>query len=191
VRHRSVFLPATPIDDLEVAALMSRYLRAGGGASAGLSVTESRYLATTLMIVADNGLQHGRSSCGIVICGAVEPQTSTAQLVAIDLGTSISGSVDPGAALRRCVDSARRPFGGLQHLVDLANRANLDVSVRIASGTARSRWDSADRLWRHDIAAFAPGFTVGISISSDHRAAPRPVAPTNTASTPPTTKRDR
>lgn len=177
VRDPDVFLPAHRVVDMAAAELLSRYVRVAG-ASAGLSGTESGYLATALPALVDNGLRHAPASpCGVVVCGAVERESRDAQLVAVDLGDSLSGAEDPVAALRECLDRSRDEFGGLSNLTKLATRRDLDISLLISSGTGRSRW--RDR-WRHDEAGFAPGWCARISVhgrrrrSQRRRPAPKP-----------------
>jgi len=177
VRDRRVFLPAQRVDDMETADLLARYVH-GAGASAGLSAKESGFLATALPALVENGLRYAMNSpCGVVVCGAVERESGDGQLVAVDLGDSISGAQDASVALRRCLERSRQNFGGLEHVRGLAAQRDLDVSILLASGIARARWRRGGS-WRYNEVAFAPGFCAGISVHpSKRRREPRSVAP--------------
>jgi hypothetical protein len=176
VRDGRVFLPAQQVDDMETADLLARYVKVSG-ASAGLSVGEAGYLATALPALVENGLRYAPNSrCGVVVCGAVERETGDGQLVVMDLGDSVSGARDPSQVLKGCLEQSRRRFGGLTHIQRLAARRDLDASILLASGTARSRWRG--QRWRHSPSAFVPGFCGGISTHPrGPRRGPRPVAP--------------
>lgn len=175
IRDARVFLPAQVVDDMASAELLSRYLRMAGP-SAGLSAQEAGYLATAMPALVDNGLRHaGASPCGVVVCGAVERESGDGQLVALDLGDTVSGAEDPFSALSGCLAASRRTFGGLTNISRLAVQAQLDVSLTISSGTARSTWR---RRWRHEHAQFAPGWCAAISVHpTQPRQAPRCVGP--------------
>jgi len=177
VRDRRVFLPAQRVDDMETADLLARYVH-GVGSSAGLSAKEAGFLATALPALVENGLRYAMNSpCGVVVCGAVERESGDGQLVAVDLGDSISGAKDASAALRGCLELSRQNFGGLEHVRGLAVQRDLDVSILLASGTARGRWRRGGS-WRYNEVAFAPGFCAGISVHPGKlRRSPRSVAP--------------
>ncbi len=175
LRDPRVFLPAERVADMDHANLLARYIRVAG-LSAGLNNDEAGYLATAVPAMVDNSLKYApKSPCGVVVCGAIEGDTGDGQLVAIDLGDSVSAGSDAQAAIRACLEQSRREFGGLSHLQSLATARGLDVSISIASGTGRSRWR---QRWRHTQAAFAPGWCIGISVHPPtKRPRPRVVAP--------------
>ena len=88
------------------------------------------------------------------------------QLVAADLGGTVSGSPDAPAAVRAAVRQSRKRFGGLHATLLLARQRNLDITMTIASGTGRARWRGR---WHYYDAQFMPGWCVGLSVHSQRR----------------------
>jgi hypothetical protein len=159
VRARHVFLPAHRVDDLDYAAVLTRFLRPAGSA-AGLNPRETGQLATALPALVDNALRYAPTSpCGVIACGAVERESGDAQLVAVDLGAAVSGS--PPNTIRDCVTHSQKTFGGLHNVLRRAEKVGLDVTLTIASGTGRARWRGR---WQYREAQFVPGWSVGLSV---------------------------
>jgi hypothetical protein len=163
LRDRLVFLPAqnvSEVDEAQLVAVLVKLLAPG----AGLSSKASGYLAHAVPPMTENSLTHAAdSTCGAIICGAVEPDSGDAQLVTTDLGSAISQSSDPVSTLREAIGRSTQDFGELSAIGQLAEQSGLDVTIRIASGTAHARWRSAHG-WESGSGVFRPGFTVGIIV---------------------------
>ena len=167
VRDPRVLMPAVRIGSIEEADVFALFLRAGAQAGrlgdARLSRTEAGFLAAALPALAENAIVHApQSSCGTVICSALEDDSREVQLVVTDLGTAVSKSTDPLEGLRDAwARSREEPEGGLFFTVELARKLGLDISLQLITGRAAGRWRGR---WQSDTADFTPGWTAGITI---------------------------
>jgi len=167
VRDPRILLPATRVDSNEQANALARFLGASSQRSqlgdARLSPKEAATLAEALPVLAENALRHADgSTCGAVICAALESDNREAQLVVLDLGEQVSGAENPLEEIRAAWARSRERLGGLFYATELAERRGLDVSLQVKSGDAAARW--RDRFHSEPTAEFSPGWTTGVII---------------------------
>lgn len=163
VRNPEIVVPAMRIDEADTAALLGHTItRVHAGLDVGISA--ARAAAEALVALVENGREHaGDSPLGTVVACALERQTNELQLVALDLGSAMAAASDPPARLRDALAVSRHQLGGLASLILLAERRGLDATLRLASGPARARWRTNDRV-RYDTGPVVPGFVVGFSV---------------------------
>ena len=165
VRDPRVLLPAVRVRSVYQADTLALFLRASSQRAdlgdARLEPRQAGLFANALPDLVDNGLRHAPdSSCGVIVCAALESDSREAQLVVTDLGPAISGKAAL-KALREAWGRSRAELGSLHFLTERASRLGLDVSVQIRTGNAQGRWR---RRWHSDDADFTPGWTVGVTI---------------------------
>jgi hypothetical protein len=167
VRDPRVLVPAVRIRSIDEADNFALFLRfrsqAGHLGDARLSPAEAGFLAVALPTLAENSLVHApNSSCGTVVCSALEADTKEVQLVVTDLGTTVSRSPDSLARLREAWSRSREHRGGLFYAVELARQRNLDISLQILTGDAAGRWRHG--RWNSDESDAVRGWTAAITI---------------------------
>jgi hypothetical protein len=166
VREPRVLVPAMRVASMEEADLLALFLRATSQRSqlgdVRLEPKEARLLFYALSMLVENSLDYApRSSCGTVVCSALESDTREVQLVVADLGTAVCKSADPLEALRDAWARSRATLGGLYYTVELGHRLGLDFSLQIRTGNAVARW--RDR-WHSEKAEFTPGWVASVTI---------------------------
>jgi anti-sigma regulatory factor (Ser/Thr protein kinase) len=161
-----VLVPAVRLSTVAEADVMARFLRTrsqqSGLGTARLAPREAGLLATALPDLVDNALRHARdSSCGVIVCAALESDSREVQLVVTDLGTAVSRSSRSLHLLRDAWARSRTELGSLHYLTERASKFGIDASVQIRTGDAQGRWR---RRWHSDNADFTPGWTVCVTI---------------------------
>src|SRR5207244_3914652 len=142
VRDPRVLAPAVRLGSVDEANTFALFLRTASQANrlgtARLSPKEAGFLAAALPALAENAIVHADdSSCGTIICSALEADNREAQLVVMDLGTGVSESRHPVKALRDAWARSRDELGGLGGLfytTELARKLDLDISLQIKTG---------------------------------------------------------
>jgi len=127
-----------------------------------LTGKEAATLAEALPALVENGLKHASgSSCGVVVCAAIEADNREAQLVVLDLDLRVATATDPLAQLRDAWARSRENLGGLYYITESATKRNLDISLQLKTGSAAARWRGR---FNSDAADFTPGWATGITI---------------------------
>ncbi len=166
VRDPRLLVPAVRIRSMDEADAFAVFLgstsQAGHLDDARLSPEEAGFLAAALPMLAENSLAYApNSSCGTIVCAALDADTREVQLVITDLGTAVSRSPESLTRLREAWTRSREARGGLHYTAELARRRQLDVSLQIFTGDATARWRG--RL-HSDHAERVPGWTTAITI---------------------------
>lgn len=168
---RDAVLPAQRIEE---AGLMnrtaSRMARSIGGERYGDRAAVM--IATAFSVLADNALHHGSSSpIGAVYAVGYDREAHALQLVVTDLGPGLTGAAEPRDAMNRIVKHSRGAprrrgsFHGLAGLAADADRKEIDLELRIASGAARLSWRRGDAdIWE---SGSVPGFTAAAIVRLD------------------------
>jgi hypothetical protein len=162
-RDPEIVVPAFRIDDPEQAALLGQTI-ARAHTRLGVDLAAARAAAEAIVVFVDNARLHAADSrIGVSVACTLEPDSRELQVVALDLGQGVSADPEPVERLREIVARSRRDLGGLASLILLAERRRLDVTLRLASGAARARWTTGERL-RYEEASPVPGFVASLTV---------------------------
>jgi hypothetical protein len=162
-RDPDIVLPAFRIENPEQPRLLGHTI-VRAHTRIGVDIQAARAAAEAIAVFADNARMHAPdSSVGVLVACAREPDSRELQLVALDLGQSISGDSEPLQRLRELVAKSRREIGGLASLVERAEGRRLDATLHLASGTGRARWATGERL-RYEEGPPVPGFVAGFTL---------------------------
>jgi len=166
VRDPRVLIPAMRVASMEEADALALFLKATSQRSdlgtARLAPSQAGLLATALPDLVHNGLKHGSaSSCGVIVCAALEADNLETQLVVSDLGTQVVRGGDAIGILREAWARSREDLGALFYLTERAKRSDLDISVQIRTGNAAGRWRNR---WNAEQAEFTPGWTASVTL---------------------------
>lgn len=162
-RDPEIIVPAFRIDDPEQAALLGQTI-ARAHTHLGVEIAAARAAAEAIVVFVNNARTHAADSrIGVSVACALKPNTRELELVALDLGEGVSADSEPVERLREMVARSRRDLGGLASLVLLAERRRLDVTLRLASGAARARWATSERL-RYNEGPAVPGFVASFTV---------------------------
>ena len=162
-RNREVIVPAIRIDEPETASLLGHAITRAH-AELGLHVRSARAAMEALVAFVDNARTHAtESSIGVLVACAVLPQANELQLVALDLDATLAGDPDPEERLREAIATSRRNLGGFASLIMGAERRGLDATLRLATGAARARWRTEERLL-YSTASTIPGFAADFTV---------------------------
>jgi hypothetical protein len=162
-RDPEIIVPAFRIEDPEQAMLLGQTI-ARAHTRLGVEIAAARAAAEAIVVFADNARVHGADSrIGVTVACVLEPDTRELQLVALDLGQGVSADPEPVERLRELVARSRRDLGGLASLIMLAERRRLDVTLRLATGAARARWATSERL-RYEEGPAVPGFVASFTV---------------------------
>jgi len=166
VKDGRVLLPAVRVASMEEADALALFLRASSQrrqlGDVRLTGKEAATLAEALPALVENGLAHGSdSSCGVVVCAALESDNREAQLVVLDLDLRAATATNPLAHLRKAWARSRENLGGLYYITESAMQRDLDVSLQLKTGSAAARWRGR---FNSDSADFTPGWATGITI---------------------------
>jgi hypothetical protein len=162
-----VLLPAVRVRSIDEADALGKFFRASSQKSglgpARLAPKEAGLFADAVPDLVQNGLQYGASSsCGVVICGALEADNREAQLVVTDLGCQLAPGEDALEGLREAWSHSREVFGTFNYLTDRAMKAGLDISLQIRTGNATGRWRNG--RWNAEEGEFTPGWTTSLTL---------------------------
>lgn len=162
-RNRDIVVPAMRVEDPEMAGLLGHTI-VRAGVALGVDASPARAVAQALATLAENAREHAvDSSLGALVACALENPTNELHALALDLGGALASSEDPPARLREALARSRAQLGGLASLILLAERRGLDATLRLASGPARARWRTSDRV-RYEEGAPVPGFVASFSV---------------------------
>lgn len=162
-RDPEIIVPAFRIDDPEHAALLGQTI-IHAHARLGFQIEAARAAAEAMVVFVENARVHAPDSrVGVSVACVLETESRELQLVALDLGQRLSADPEPVKRLREIVAQSRRDLGGLASVILLAERRGLEVTLRLASGAARARWATGERL-RYDEASALPGFVASLTI---------------------------
>lgn len=164
-RDRSVLFPAQQLLSMDQAHLLGK-VAIVAARDAGMSLAEGRLVALATAVLTDNGLRYAAESpCGVMVSTAVDNNPRQLKVVAIDLGTAISGASDPVAELRSCIERSRTRFGGLSTLGQVAQVSGTRASVLLSAGNARAHWRDH---WRGvEERPFAPGLCAAMIVHGE------------------------
>jgi hypothetical protein len=164
-RGSDVLVPATPIvDNEDVTLLVDHTVRVAAGAL-GYGDRPGRFLQEAAAVLLDNAREHGSADVfPAIVCASLEPQGNDLQLVTANLADRWPDPAVGDEALRQAVGpSSSHAEGALTQLVAL-RRGGLEVSVRLAWGTGRARYRTADS-WRFTTSPDdVPGFVAGVEV---------------------------
>ncbi len=156
-------MPAFRIEDPEQAMLLGQTI-ARAHTRLGVEIAAARAAAEAIVVFADNARVHAADSrIGVTVACALEPEAGELQLVALDLGQAVRADPEPVERLREMVARSRRDLGGLASMIMLAERRGLDVTLRLASGAARARWATSERL-RYEEGPAVPGLVASFAV---------------------------
>lgn len=162
-RNQEIIFPAMKIEEPEVAVLLGQTIMRVGS-RLGIGSSPARAVAQAIVALAENAREHAAdSSIGVLVACALEHPTNELHLLALDLGGTLATSEDAPVQLRDALAHSRARPGGLASLMLLAERRELDATLRLASGPARARWRANDRV-RYEVSAPVPGFVASFSV---------------------------
>jgi hypothetical protein len=122
-------------------------------------VRDARTLQRAVMALGENALRYGGGPSPAIFAVALEPMGNELQLVVSDLGPGLP----EGEAIRAVVAHSRGELGGLESLAMMAQRTDVDLSLRLISGASRAHWRHG--RWRYDDDGVAvPGWTAAVEI---------------------------
>jgi hypothetical protein len=157
---RTVILPAQRVRDrTEATNVVDRLY--DDARDRGHQRASVRFLAKSAAELLRNALQHADDSpIGAVCAGLYDRSADELELVVADLGMRVARRDDAPQALAEALERSEENFGALASLSAEAASRGLDVSVTVASGTARlygrgTTWNSAS-------AQAVAGWTVGL-----------------------------
>jgi hypothetical protein len=161
--RRSALLPALPIRDPVDAdnAADTTWFRASayGRPISGL-------VAAAVSALAENTFVHGAGSAtGVVMTVGVVPASREIQIVSSDLGAIAVPPEEAEVRLVKTLQASRSSHTSLAHLVEIAGKRSIPVSLTLASGPGRVRWDGSGMISETTFAI--PGFTSALTLSTD------------------------
>ena len=130
------------------------------------------FLAKAFSVFTENALEHASDSpIGAVAAIGYDRESDALQLVVTDLGVGLTAESDPYEAMLKIAERSQgtigRPgtLGGLAGLVREAQRKEIDLELRIASGAGRLSW--RERLPDVSEAQTVSGFTAAAILHLD------------------------
>ncbi len=156
-------LPATAIADRDDAIAAAEYALHAGEAVSSFTAKRELLLFQAIAELGQNALRYAEGAPTSPVLAATISQRGVVEVVASDLGISISEASDP-AKLLADVPGVRSGEGALADLLRLGMTRKVSVSIEILSGTGRLRWRwSAHAASKKD---YVPGTTVVVRIGS-------------------------
>lgn len=159
-------VPVTQIAGKPEMTALARSINVAGASARLGNLRMSRSVAFLVSVAAAdllaNALSHGGDAgCAPFTALGIDDGSRDVNLAVFDLGTSVSSSADPVAAMEDALATSERTQGGLVELPQHLAEQELDVSMVLRSGSALATWAGS---WQVQEVGASPGWLAQISV---------------------------